>query len=92
MNRVSMEAKVGLFFVAAIAMFVYVWFYVLDYSVREGFILKAKFRSVEGLAAGAQVQIAGIRVGKVKDIQYDAESGKAVVTMQLNDAYHHTVP
>jgi len=92
MNKVSLEAKVGLFFVAAIAIFVYVWFYVLDYTVREGFLLKAKFRSVEGLAKDAQVQIAGIRVGKVKDIQFDAETGKAVVIMQINDAYRQAVP
>ena len=92
MNKVSLEAKVGLFFVAAIAIFVYVWFYVLDYTVKEGFLLKAKFRSVEGLAKDAQVQIAGIRVGKVKDIQFDAETGKAVVIMQINDAYRQAVP
>jgi len=92
MNRVSLEAKVGLFFVCVIAIFVYVWFYILDYTVREGFVLKAKFRSVEGLTKDAQVQIAGIRVGKVKDIQFDPEAGKAVVLMLINDAYRNAIP
>lgn len=91
MSRVSLEAKVGLFFLAAIAIFVYVWFYVLDYTVREGYILKAKFRSVEGLSKDAQVQIAGIRVGKVKDIQFEPETGKALVIMQISDAYRQAV-
>lgn len=76
MSKFSMEAKVGIFFLAVLAIFVYVWFKVLDLSIVEGFLLKARFKTVEGLAAGASVQIAGIKIGTVKDIQYDPDTGK----------------
>ena len=92
MNRFSTEAKVGLFFVIAAAIFVYVWFNILDFGKKEGFILKARFKSVEGLVKGAQVQIAGIRVGDVKDIIFDPESGKAVALLEIRDAYRNAIP
>ncbi|MGO9122401.1 MAG: MlaD family protein [Desulfomonilaceae bacterium] len=92
MNRFSTEAKVGLFFVVAAAIFVYVWFNVLDFGKKEGFILKARFKSAEGLVNGAQVQIAGIRVGIVKDIIFEPESGKAVALLEINDSYRNVIP
>jgi phospholipid/cholesterol/gamma-HCH transport system substrate-binding protein len=92
MNKFSLEAKVGLFFVITIAIFAYVWLSVLELGVKEGFVLKARFRSVEGLVNGAQVQIAGIKVGSVKDITFDPESGKAVAQLEIKDAYRSTIP
>lgn len=92
MNRHSTEVKVGIFFLAAIAIFAFVWFRVLDFGTKEGFMLKTHFNSVEGLVKGAQVQIAGVRIGKVKDIRFDAETGKALVEMAINDAYRNSIP
>lgn len=92
MTRFSTEAKVGLFFIISAAILVYVWFNVLDFGKKEGFILKARFKSVEGLVKGAQVQIAGIRVGEVKNITFDPESGKAVTLLEINDAYRNVIP
>jgi len=92
MTRFSTEAKVGLFFIISAAVLVYVWFNVLDFGKKEGFILKASFKSVEGLVKGAQVQIAGIRVGEVKNIIFDSESGKAVTLLEINDAYRNAIP
>jgi phospholipid/cholesterol/gamma-HCH transport system substrate-binding protein len=92
MNKITLEAKVGLFFLVTIAVFAFVWFRVLDFGKQEGFLLKAQFRSVEGLVKGAQVQIAGIKVGTVKDIAFDSETGKAVVGMEIKDSYRNTIP
>lgn len=92
MNRFTLEAKVGIFFLATLAIFAYVWVKVLDIGLKEGFMLKAQFKSVEGLVRGAQVQIAGIKVGDVKDIHFDPETGKALVVMEINDAYRNTIP
>ncbi len=92
MNRFSMEAKVGLLFLACLAIAAYVWFKVLEVSFQEGFLLKAHFRSVEGLSPGAQVQIAGIRVGSVKDILIDSERSQALVLMEIKDAYKNVIP
>ncbi len=92
MNRFSLEAKVGLFFVIAAAIFVYTWFHVLDFGKKEGFILQVRFRSAEGLVNGAQVQIAGIKVGSVKNIIFDPQSGKAIALLEINDAYRDSIP
>jgi phospholipid/cholesterol/gamma-HCH transport system substrate-binding protein len=92
MNRFSLEAKVGLLFLACLAIAAYVWFKVLEVSFQEGFLLKAQFRSVEGLVPGAQVQIAGIKVGSVKDVLFDSEKSQAQVLMEIKDAYRNLIP
>jgi phospholipid/cholesterol/gamma-HCH transport system substrate-binding protein len=92
MNRFSKEVKVGIFFLACLAIGAYVWMKVLDVGFKEGFILKARFKSVEGLPQGAQVQIAGIKVGSVKEISFDPESGKVLVIMEIKEAYLNTIP
>jgi len=92
MSRFTLEAKVGIFFLATLAIFAYVWVKVLDIGFKEGFMLKARFKSAEGLVQGAQVQIAGIKVGSVKDVLFDPETGKALVNMEINDAYKNTIP
>ncbi|MGC8658713.1 MAG: MlaD family protein [Desulfomonilaceae bacterium] len=92
MDKFSIQARVGLFFLIGLTILVYVWFRVLDYSFKEGFVLKASFRSVEGLSQGSQIQIAGIKVGQVKDITFDPETGRATVSMIINDAYRNMIP
>jgi len=92
MNKFSLEAKVGLLFLACLAIAAYVWFKVLEVSFQEGFLLKAHFRSVEGLVPGAQVQIAGIKVGSVKDVLFDSDRGQALALMEIKDAYRNLIP
>lgn len=93
MNKLSVEAKVGVFFLAGLAIFAYVWFRVLDFGfLKEGFLLKARFKSVEGLVPDAQVQIAGMKVGRVKDIQFDPETGKVTVVVEIREEYRNAIP
>jgi phospholipid/cholesterol/gamma-HCH transport system substrate-binding protein len=92
MNKFSLEAKVGLLFLACLAIAAYVWIKVFEVSFQEGFLLKAHFRSVEGLVPGAQVQIAGIKVGSVKNVLFDSESSQAQVLMEIKDAYRNVIP
>ncbi len=91
MSRLNLEAKVGIFFLVCAAIFVYAWFWVLGFTFEKGFELTARFHSVEGLAEGAQVQIAGIKVGTVKQIRWDSESGRAVVTMEIKSDYRNSI-
>jgi len=91
MNKFSVEAKVGIFFLIGVAIFAYLWFRVLDIGFKEGFPLVARFKSAEGLSKDAQVQMAGIKIGAVKEVQFDPETGKAVVTMLINDAYRNLI-
>ncbi|MGB9616477.1 MAG: MlaD family protein [Desulfomonilaceae bacterium] len=91
MNKFSVEAKVGIFFLIGVAIFAYLWFRVLDIGFKEGFPLVARFKSAEGLSKDAQVQMAGIKIGTVKEVKFDPETGKAVVTMMINDAYRNLI-
>jgi phospholipid/cholesterol/gamma-HCH transport system substrate-binding protein len=92
MNKFSLEAKVGILFLACLAIAAYVWFKVLEVSFQEGFLLKAHFRSVEGLVPGAQVQIAGIKVGSVKNVLFDSDRSQALALMEIKDAYRNLIP
>ena len=45
---------------------------------------------VSGLRPGAEVEIAGVRVGRVKSIRLDDKQPRAVVELQLGDNVHLT--
>lgn len=92
MRKLSLEAKVGVFFLAGLAIFAYAWFRVLDFQLSKGFVLTAKFKSVEGLVTGAPVLISGIKVGAVKRITLDKRTGKALVIMEIRDEYRDRIP
>jgi len=91
MSRLTLEAKVGIVFLACLAILGYTWFRVLPSDVKKGFELKARFRSVEGLQEGSQVQVAGIKVGAVKDISFEPDTGKAIVTMDIRKDYEGSI-
>ncbi len=92
MNKFSLELRVGVFFLISLGIIAYVWFKVLDLGSPNGFNLTAKFRSVEGISPGSQVQIAGIKVGSVKEITFEPETGRAVVLLSLNESYRNLIP
>ncbi len=92
MSRLDLEAKVGIFFLVCVAILVYVALRVLPVDWKSGFELRASFRSAEGLTEGSSVQIAGIKVGKIKQIVFDSETGKATVIMDIRREYEGMVP
>ncbi|MBQ7584701.1 MAG: outer membrane lipid asymmetry maintenance protein MlaD [Desulfovibrionaceae bacterium] len=51
----------------------------------EGFVLTARFNSVSGLRVGADVEMAGVPVGKVQSIRLDADplNTQAVVYLRF---------
>jgi len=58
---------------------------------QEGYTITAKFQNVGGLKVKAPVKMAGVRIGRVTDIQFDNHSYQAVVTMQI-DPQHNQIP
>jgi phospholipid/cholesterol/gamma-HCH transport system substrate-binding protein len=92
MSKFTLEAKLGIFVIACVLIAFYTSTRVLDIGDKGGFDIKAKFRSVEGLVPESQVQIAGIKVGTVSTINLDPESGKVIVSMDINNAYRNTIP
>jgi len=88
----SREVRVCLFFLMVAAVAAYVWFCVLDHGAGEGFHLTARFKGVEGLIVGAPVHMAGIKIGRVKEIRFEPVNNVAVVLMQIRNQYRNSIP
>ena len=54
---------------------------------KSHFVLKAKFKEVQGLNIGSVVSLSGINVGNVKSIEFTGEEGEIVVTMNVEKKY-----
>ena len=52
-----------------------------------GYDVKASFYKAEGLNIGGDVQVAGVKIGVISDIRLDPATFKAIVTMNIRDAY-----
>lgn len=84
----SLELVVGLFVLAGMTAFVLLALKVSglqEFSWREDeFLLKANFANVGGLKQRSRVSIAGVNIGKVKNIYLDPqESYEAIVEMSI---------
>jgi ABC-type transporter Mla subunit MlaD len=53
----------------------------------KGYRLSASFAEASQLATEADVRISGVPVGKVKQIEPDAKTGRSLVTMELDSKY-----
>lgn len=86
MKRLTMETVVGLFVVAGIVALA--WLSVrlgkLELVGDRGYTVIAEFDSVAGLKNGSVVEIAGVEVGRVKDIGLD--SYRARIAMSIDPA------
>src|SRR5208283_219280 len=54
-------------------------------STVSGYTLTAKFDRIDGLPVGADVRLAGVKVGSVLAEQIDPQSYLAVVTLSVRD-------
>ena len=55
----------------------------LQWSFEKDYLVTAKFDNIGGLKPGAAVKSAGVVVGRVKAIDFDAESFQARVTLAI---------
>ena len=88
----SKEAAVGFFVLVGLVCLAYLTVKLgrMEVFNSEGYPVYASFNSVSGLRPGAEVEIAGVRVGRVKAIRLDDERPRAVVELQLNKGIHLT--
>jgi phospholipid/cholesterol/gamma-HCH transport system substrate-binding protein len=84
MTKLSVEAKVGVFVIAGILVLAYMSMKVgtFKYGPDQGYTIHGYFDSAEGLVKGVPVQVAGVDVGRVKDIAL--EDGRAKITLEIN--------
>jgi phospholipid/cholesterol/gamma-HCH transport system substrate-binding protein len=58
-----------------------------DLFADEGYAIIAKFDNIGGLKIKSPVKMAGVRIGRVADIEFDDEFYQAIVTMHIENQY-----
>lgn len=89
-SRKSLELWVGLFVAAgimALAMLAFKVGNLTTSDVLDGYKVTAHFDNVGGLKVKAAVTMAGVRIGRVSAIAFDANRYQAVVTMDIDGRY-----
>lgn len=90
MNGLSLEVRVGLLVLVAVALLGGFLFVLGGYGFEEGYTVYVDFDNPGNVKPGAQVTIAGMKVGSVEEITYrggelDPETGsRALVRLRLN--------
>jgi phospholipid/cholesterol/gamma-HCH transport system substrate-binding protein len=90
MNRTVLDLWVGLFVAIGLGALLFLALKVGNLSsanYSEGYVLTAKFDNIGGLKIRAPVKSAGVVVGRVSDIQYDAQTFQAQVVFSMDSRY-----
>ncbi len=84
MARLSSEAKVGLFVIIGILILVFMSLRVggIRFMRAEGYELYVRFDSAAGLDKDVSVQVAGVEVGRVRDITLEDYKAKVVLMIR----------
>ena len=87
MKKSSIETSVGIFVLIGIVCVGYLTIKLgkMEWIGNNNYILEARFQSISGLKSGAEVEIAGVQIGKVDSIYLDQEKGAAVVKMKIQN-------
>jgi len=83
MLKLSPEARVGIFVLIGIILLVYMSLRVggIQFGREEGYEIFIKFDSAAGLDKDAAVRVAGVEIGRIKDIAL--QNNKAKVTLRI---------
>jgi phospholipid/cholesterol/gamma-HCH transport system substrate-binding protein len=90
MQSRALEMLVGLFFCLGVGAIFILTFRVASLaSVGPGkaYHLTATFENIGGLKRGAAVTMAGVRIGRVRDITIDRDNFEAKVTLEMANQY-----
>ncbi|MEW6570207.1 MAG: outer membrane lipid asymmetry maintenance protein MlaD [Nitrospirota bacterium] len=85
MKRITTETLVGLFIVIGLASLAYLAIKLGDINLfkTDEYVVRARFVNVSGLKVGSEVEIAGVKVGKVSKIYLD--NSEAIVELLIDD-------
>ncbi len=86
MKRHQLEIVVGAFLILGILALAWIAIRMGEVGAHGGtYEMRARFTSVSGLREGAYVELAGVRVGQVVEIDVDPEEYTAEIVMALED-------
>jgi phospholipid/cholesterol/gamma-HCH transport system substrate-binding protein len=87
MKQSSIDLGVGAFVVLGMICVGYLTFRLGEVELmgEKYYSLNARFKSVTGLKAGAQVEIAGVQVGQVEAISLEPKEQVAMVSFRIRD-------
>jgi phospholipid/cholesterol/gamma-HCH transport system substrate-binding protein len=84
-KRHQLELVVGAFLLLGIACLSWLAIRMGEVGVtQDAYPLRARFASISGLREGAYVELAGVRVGKVVDIDVDPQEYAAEIVMAID--------
>lgn len=85
MQKYTKETSVGIFVLICLLCVGYLTIKLGKMEVlnNNGYTVFARFSSITGLRSGAEVEIAGVPVGKVGKITLDQDEGLALVELQI---------
>ncbi len=85
MKKGSVETMVGLFVLAGIICVSYLAIKLgkMEWFGDNYYPLQAQFESVSGLNAGAEVEMAGVKIGKVESLALDTDLQIAIVKLRI---------
>jgi phospholipid/cholesterol/gamma-HCH transport system substrate-binding protein len=85
MKKSSVDLGVGIFVLIGLVCVGYLTIRLGEMEVFQGehYFLKARFQSVAGLKAGANIEIAGVPVGQVDSISLDLKDHVALVQLKI---------
>ncbi len=84
--RGAAEVRVGLFAIVAIAAAVYFSMATTDNPFAEkGYVLRANLPTAEGLRPGSSVEMAGVRIGAINEVQ--VREGRAILEIGMDPEY-----
>jgi phospholipid/cholesterol/gamma-HCH transport system substrate-binding protein len=90
MNKTVLDLWVGVFVIAGMAALLFLALKVGSMNVvkaNNSYELVAKFDNIGGLKVRAPVKSAGVVVGRVTDVQFDAENFEAIVILRIDKRY-----
>ena len=90
MQSSTMDLWVGVFVAAGLAAMLFLALKVgnlASANLSESYLIKARFDNIGGLKVRAPVKSAGVVVGRVKNIDFDAERYQAIVALEVDKRY-----
>lgn len=90
MNRKTTDLLVGLFVLAGLAAILFLALKVgnlATFSFAKGYAVTARFDNIGGLKSRSPVKSAGVVVGRVQSIGFDAKSFRATVRLEIDQRY-----